>query len=75
MYLWNEFKKVTHVILHLIMATHKLTSFVFSVMSATDLLEVLCLTEAFAPIFMANNLSPEIIGGLLPQSSISKTGP
>jgi len=37
-------------------------------MSATDLLEVLCLTEAFVPIFMANNLSPEIIGGLLPQS-------
>jgi len=63
-----NFRKVTYDILHLILAAHKLTSFVFSVMSATDLLKVLCLTEALAPIFMANNLSPEIIGGLLPQS-------
>jgi len=66
MYLWNEFKK--SYILHFILAAHKLTSFVFSVMSATDLLDVLSLTEALSPIFMAKNLSPEIIGGLLPQS-------
>jgi hypothetical protein len=36
--------------------------------AATDLLEVLCLTEAVPLIFMANILSPEIIGSLLPQS-------
>jgi hypothetical protein len=33
-------------------------------MSATDLLEVLCLTGALALIFMSNILSPEIIGSL-----------
>jgi hypothetical protein len=63
-----DLRKVTYDILYLILAAHKLTTFVFSVMSAMDLLEVLCLTGALAPIFMANNLSPEIIGGLIPQS-------
>jgi hypothetical protein len=67
--------KVTKAILYLISVSHELTSFFFSDMSATDLLEVLCLTEALAPIFMANNLSPEIIGGLIPQSRHLKTDP